>query len=830
MSSDQNSSTQFENDEEFEELSRAVDDASFLVVAGSESSYSEQFEQPFDPELIDGFEIIGRAGKGGTSDVYHAKRNEDGKEFAVKVLRQTGDSNGLRFRREVASLKKLQHKNIATLYDVGQSSSGQLYLVLEFVNGVRIDQYCIEHELTLEQKLILFQSVCDAVEHAHQNEVLHRDLKPSNVLVDRQGIAKLTDFGLAKDYAAAASTEQTRTGAVLGTLNFLASEQLFASKSRISERTDVFGLGGILHVLLTGEPPLNFTNLVDAATKYFRGLPTKLSTETIPKSLESICLKCLAADPGDRYPTVVALKTDIARFLSGQRVQAKGANLRTRWALFRKQYPGLATAIPVSVLLLLTLTSVMFFLWRNSQANYELAERRNEILATTLDSLSDEIRSKADDPKTIDERIALLLILNDSYQKLNEDGRLQNPSIAFAVAKTEHVLGRAYHVLGEAKLAKEFAEKSQASFAELVKRFPDEEERVFGLFHSYLALENPHAALPLIEQLLRTNDTNNDYIDAACHTHHMLASDYILNRKFDLAEKHFVKARQLLDRLPMEAEFDLDGRFRLKQADNFEIKARLAIISGDLAEAQRCTQKSLETLREVDVFNAKSPGLGCRLLNFYTLAISVAALQKNREQIDSLAKRATKDYNDLDKNFSDYSPLYDHRIRTLQQLASFYDTHQEVEKLDDTISQMKRLLQNWKIKHGNHRAFLISNLTFLISPHTNSFDKDAVADCLKILNEDWPEFFLFEQGIARLQTGDLKGAIKAFNQLLEDRPACTEAKIFLANLQGDESSFKEFVNKARQIRLELAGVRMAYKESLVFECIESSLKRQKELN
>ena len=212
-------------------------------------------------QTIDAYTLLSPAGQGGMGSVWLAERN-DGRferQAAVKFLSVGLVGRGVeeRFKREGSILGRLAHPHIAELVDAGVSASGQPYLVLEYVDGKHIDEYCDEHKLDVQARVSLFLDVLAAVEHAHTHLIVHRDLKPSNVLVRKDGQVKLLDFGIAKllegEGESGAATMLTRDGGAALTPEYAAPEQITGRP--VTTTTDVYALGVLLYVLLTGRHP-----------------------------------------------------------------------------------------------------------------------------------------------------------------------------------------------------------------------------------------------------------------------------------------------------------------------------------------------------------------------------------------------------------------------------------------------------------------------------------------------------------------------------------------------------------------------------------------------
>ena len=204
---------------------------------------------------IGAYVIVEQIGHGGMGEVYRAVR-ADGqyeKQVAIKLVRGGYDTSSVleRFRHERQILASLDHPNIARLLDGGTTDEGIPYLVMELIEGIPIDQYCEDNQLGVPERLRLFMQVCSAVQYAHQRLVIHRDIKPGNILVTKEGVPKLLDFGIAKILDPASSSEATVASPM--TPEFASPEQIRGEP--ITTATDVYSLGVVLYRLLAGRSP-----------------------------------------------------------------------------------------------------------------------------------------------------------------------------------------------------------------------------------------------------------------------------------------------------------------------------------------------------------------------------------------------------------------------------------------------------------------------------------------------------------------------------------------------------------------------------------------------
>ena len=296
---------------------------------------------------VTGYEILGILGRGGMGIVYKAIHLQLKRPVALKMILAGAHaaSEGLaRFRTEAEAVACLQHPNIVQIYEIGEQD-GLPYLSLEFVDGGSLAQKLSGTPFPPRQAAELVETLAGAIHQAHQRDIIHRDLKPANVLLTAEGTPKITDFGLAKKLDGASG--KTASGAVMGTPSYMAPEQASGKIRALGPTTDVYALGAILYESLTGRPPFKGATLVETLRQVVNEEPVSPQQlqSSIPRDLETICLKCLHKEPARRYADAAGLAEDLQRSRKGEPIVARPVGVLERglkWARrqSRNDLPG----------------------------------------------------------------------------------------------------------------------------------------------------------------------------------------------------------------------------------------------------------------------------------------------------------------------------------------------------------------------------------------------------------------------------------------------------------------------------------------------------------
>ena len=300
----------------------------------SDATLAHLCEVAGEPGAGDGrYELIEPIGRGGMGVVFLARDRTLDRLVALKILNVVPASPGAtaRMAKEACVTARLEHPGIVPVHDAGLLPDGRFYYVMKLVRGERLEEQA-HRTPVLAERLQLFRKICDAVSFAHANGFVHRDLKPQNVMVGSYGEVLVLDWGLAREIGARrdpsgeatkvgspGAAAVTAAGAVLGTPGYMAPEQADSEVGRIDERTDVYALGGVLYFLLAGRAPVRAPPPSGSGTAPTR--PRRLD-RSIPRPLEAVCMKALAADPAERYAGAAELAAEVADFLARRRVRA----------------------------------------------------------------------------------------------------------------------------------------------------------------------------------------------------------------------------------------------------------------------------------------------------------------------------------------------------------------------------------------------------------------------------------------------------------------------------------------------------------------------------
>jgi serine/threonine-protein kinase len=413
-------------------------------------------------ETLGSWRLLEEIGCGGMGAVFLAERSDGhfDQRVAIKLIRGIADSEiFVHFARERQILARLQHPHIARLLDGGATPGGQPYLVMEHVEGVPIERYCVEHALDLNARLRLFQKVCEGVQYAHRRLVVHCDLKPSNVLVRADGTPVLLDFGISRALDQQAGSRELKAASAWVTPMYASPEQLRGEA--VTTASDVFSLGLILFELLAGRRARidaddhTITLLGQSEVKpsaLAGGMPW---VSRLRGDLDAIVQRATAADPARRYESAESLAADIQRYLDLRPISAREGSTTYRLGrLLRRRWPVFAAAA-----LILALGCV--FTWQLARERDRALKAEQEALlqARTAERVSDFLVSvfNVSNPKLSRTRTLSARDVLDQGAERIESELADAPAVK---ARLLAVLGSAYRYIGESGRAAELLDKA----------------------------------------------------------------------------------------------------------------------------------------------------------------------------------------------------------------------------------------------------------------------------------------------------------------------------------------------------------------------------------
>jgi len=322
--------------------------------------------------------------------VYKARDQRLGRVVALKVILSGGHASRAdrqRFQIEVEAAARLQHPNIVQVYEVGEDGD-RPFMALEYCPGGSLEDRIRDEPQTPKESARIVASLSEALHHAHHAGIIHRDVKPANVLLAANDTPKIADFGLAKRVNEADGL--TQTGAIVGSLGYMAPEQASGRTREATAATDIYSLGALLYKLLTGRPPFQGPNHLETINSIVGRDPVsiRILQRRVPQDLVTICHKCLEKNPSRRYASASALADDLHRFLADEPIQARALGAVERTGRWIRRHPGLSLVMMASTVMLLLVAICLA--WSAYRSYLLMAEVDHVQLP--LQELSDRIR------------------------------------------------------------------------------------------------------------------------------------------------------------------------------------------------------------------------------------------------------------------------------------------------------------------------------------------------------------------------------------------------------------------------------------------------------
>lgn len=463
--------------------------------------------EPMEGRMLGSYRLIRQLGQGGMGVIFLAHQEGDlNRKVAIKLLRPGFKTREIlaRFKNEQQILANLVHANIAQLYEVGKTESGQPYFVMEYVEGVPIDAWCQQRNLDFRARLALMIDVCKAVQFAHDNLVIHRDLKPANILVTQDGTPKLLDFGISKivdsDYQALTITAHDATPM---TPQYASPEQV--KGEALTTASDIYTLGVICYELLTERRPYalteeSFSALTHAICHSQPLLPSRAVSRELGKfsaDLDTLILKAMHKEPQRRYASASRLLEDIDNYLHGFPIKARKDTLTYRTKKLIQRHPVGSAAFAAMLLLLITSYWMLFQQYtaaRASETKAQLASKQAQeennlsqaMVAFFVEGFKDAgPNRKGDSSQTTD------ALLDRMSERLRQNQTMADEERAIFLT----VLAEIYAELGYIHRARDMTQKA-------LTLNPNANKHHAQSLHLLAHLTHPNKRLPLLKKAL----------------------------------------------------------------------------------------------------------------------------------------------------------------------------------------------------------------------------------------------------------------------------------------------------------------------------------------
>jgi tRNA A-37 threonylcarbamoyl transferase component Bud32 len=369
-----------------------------LLVAIRRSVVTSQATAEYQPpQRIGDYEVLAEIGRGGMGVVYRVRHEKLHRVVALKMLLEgefADREERQRFLKEAQAVARLQHPNIVQIFEIGEHSVGpnltRPYFTLELVEGGNLATRLNGRPVTSRQAAEWLEPLARAIHYAHEQGIIHRDLKPFNVLLTGDGQPKLCDFGIAK--LLSGMEDKTRSGMILGTPEYMAPEQA-SGQAAVGPAVDIHALGALLYTMLTGRPPYQGTavlNTLHHVQTHEPVSPRRLQP-TVPRDLETICLKCLRKEPRHRYFSAAALADDLRRHLDGRPILGRRVGPVARSWKWAKRRPTLAALLTLAFFVLTVGFPVMTVLWFQANRARKAEALQRDRAETALDELESAV-------------------------------------------------------------------------------------------------------------------------------------------------------------------------------------------------------------------------------------------------------------------------------------------------------------------------------------------------------------------------------------------------------------------------------------------------------
>ncbi len=581
-------------------------------------------------KTIGPYRITRLAGEGGMGLVYEAEQEAPiQRRVAIKLIKPGMDTRDLlaRFNSERQALALMQHPNIAQVYDAGVTENGRPFFAMEFVNGTGLDAYCDRHRLSVAERLRLFRSACDAVQHAHQKGVLHRDLKPSNILVTGEGesaVVKIIDFGIAKALTGRLTPDSVQTvvrGLRMGTPDYTAPELTQSLGADIDTASDVYSLGIVLYKLITSRLPQNRSGItetndtvLDPATQQdaippsqmlsqigelLAGVATSRSTsgsqliKTVRGELDWIVSMAIAPERTHRYATVDALASDVERYLQGEvLVAGPPSNLYKARKFVRRNRLAVAFSFALAIVVLVGGITASIGWWRALNA-----EREASVQASSAQAVARFLTDMLEASGPLVARGRDTALLRELAETAVVDLEQGEPPHWFVESEVRQALGTLFMQLGDYEVSARHLDRAlvlaRNGFGENAPQTGDlwyltgERANLTGdLETSETHFSN---AIAIHEAVLTANPGQTPVARYYSESHAGLAEILVRYERLDEALTHSMRGLELAEKYATDDVID-----------NLNMVARVHLYKGNFDQSRHYYEESLRLARQRD--------------------------------------------------------------------------------------------------------------------------------------------------------------------------------------------------------------------------------------
>jgi serine/threonine-protein kinase len=737
---------------------------------------------PAGPRVVGDYELLGELGRGGMGVVYRARQVSLNRVVALKMIRAgrlASEAEVQRFRLEAEYAALLDHPNVVPVYEVGEHE-GLPYFSMKLIEGTSLDACLDRFRDRPADAVRLLLAVAGAVAHAHRHGVLHRDLKPANVLLDAEGRPRVTDFGLAKRLAGADLAVLTRSGAIVGTPGFMAPEQ--AGGAAVTTAADVYGLGGVLYALLTGEAPAAGASPFETLARVLEGepRPPRSLNPRVDRDLETVVLTCLHRDPGRRYPSADALAEDLRRHRDGRPILARRTPWWERaWKWARRRPTGAALVVTAVLAVAAAAAAVGLYVRvlgqqrdfavrqegearAHEQAANELREKYRAQFRLALEAAREMLtRVARDDLRNVPQAEVVRRDLLDRAVRLYKTLQAEVPgdaALQLELAQAWNAAGNLARLLGEPAAARDDHREAIALLTPLAAAHDDEPAYAYELAAGYQDLARAfhddketdaaeadyREALGRFDALVGRQPGVARPLRARAHTKGNLAALYQATGRADLARRLYEEGVADLERLAageLGQPEPADSQRLAKALDNLGI---LHTEAGRRAAAAAAFRRSLGLREELvrthpeDFAFRQDLARGCNNLGLWDLNFdrSPAGL----DEADHLLARAVR----LNRALAyDRPRVPDHQqdlVQSLVNLGTLHDFRRRPDAADgefrQAVAAADELARAFPRVAGHREAFV--KLLRQLGPWYRAQGRSAaLADAVRPLLPGW---------------------------------------------------------------------------------------------